>query len=78
MEEYNGNRAIACGVVFLVLNTLFVGLRFVARRMKKVPWGWDDVYIVAGTLFSYGLIASCLGNADSLLSFLFYAAKVLL
>ncbi|KAF2728285.1 hypothetical protein EJ04DRAFT_389874, partial [Polyplosphaeria fusca] len=60
LNKYNGDRAIACGVVFIVLEALLVSLRFYARSVKRVPWGWDDVLVVGAALFSYGTIATCL------------------
>ncbi|KAF2811144.1 uncharacterized protein BDZ99DRAFT_344380, partial [Mytilinidion resinicola] len=60
LAEYNGDRVILCASIFIVLHIFFVCLRFVSRRMKKAPWGWDDAFIVAAAIFSFGVIASCL------------------
>ncbi|KAF2116794.1 hypothetical protein BDV96DRAFT_34975 [Lophiotrema nucula] len=60
LKEYNGDQVVACCVVFVVLETFFVTLRFIARHVKKVSWGWDDALVVSATIFSFGVIASCL------------------
>lgn len=68
LEEYNGNRVIIAAVIFIVLETLFVAFRFIARGIQKTKFGWDDAFIVAGSIFSYALIGVCLGTCNSLLS----------
>lgn len=35
-------------VVFLVLTTFFVVLRFWSKYMKKLPWALDDGLLLAG------------------------------
>ncbi|KAF2476667.1 uncharacterized protein BDR25DRAFT_154105, partial [Lindgomyces ingoldianus] len=46
--------------IFVVAASLALYLRFVARRIQKVRWGWDDGLILSAALFLYSLIACCL------------------
>lgn len=54
--------SVAVCIVFLVLNTFFVILRFIARfRLKQSKLGWDDILIIAGYFANVGLCADALG-----------------
>jgi len=56
-EYFNSNvstELMTTCIVFLVLNTIFVALRYVARyyHQNGVPvFGWDDVFILLGWIF---------------------------
>ncbi|MCJ1313247.1 hypothetical protein MMC25_006924 [Agyrium rufum] len=56
-----GNRkptVIAVNVVMAIAATVAVALRFRARRIKKLDFGWDDYTIVLGLLFSLAICAT--------------------
>ena len=49
-------------IVFLVLDPVFVALRFVSCHLiKRQRWAVDDVLIVAGLVANIGLCATYLG-----------------
>ena len=50
LDEYIGYRLTAVAITFIVLNITFVTLRFTARRLGKVPFGIDDIFIVPALL----------------------------
>lgn len=62
LEEYNGDSLLAIGIVFIILEVVFVALRFWARRIGQVAWGADDGLIIAGLIFCEGLIACGFGE----------------
>ena len=50
LDEYIGYRLTGVAIAFIVLNITFVTLRFVARRLGKVPMGIDDILIMPSLL----------------------------
>lgn len=64
LEEYNGAGTITVCVLFIVLETVCVALRFVARRLGNVAWGTDDSLIIPGLVFNLALIGCSLGRAN--------------
>ena len=60
LQEYNGNTVIAYSIVFFILQCLFLGLRFWSRHLAKVPWGWDDSFMVASAVVLTAIIATSL------------------
>ena len=46
-------RSLIVAVVFTFSATLIVGLRLLARRLKRVELGYDDFMIMVGLLFTY-------------------------
>ncbi|KAF2190025.1 hypothetical protein K469DRAFT_448133, partial [Zopfia rhizophila CBS 207.26] len=55
LDEYNGDQVTKYAITFLVLEVLFLSLRFIARSMGKVPWGWDDSYLIAAAVLCAGI-----------------------
>jgi hypothetical protein len=51
LAEYRGDEVIQYAIVFLVLGTTFMVLRFWSRWLGRVPWGLDDTLIVASGSF---------------------------
>ena len=49
--EFNAGEVIVVATIFIVLEIVCVALRFWARRIGKVAWGWDDSLIVPGLIF---------------------------
>ncbi|KAF2000203.1 hypothetical protein P154DRAFT_379412, partial [Amniculicola lignicola CBS 123094] len=60
LNAYIGYQVITAAIVFMVAVFIAVTLRFYARRLQSVPWGWDDGFIVLGAVFEYALISVCL------------------
>ena len=55
LNEYIGKRLVGVAVVIILLNTLFVTLRYWSRYLQKAPFGWDDILILPSYI-------SCLGS----------------
>ena len=60
-NEYNGEDLRAIAILFIALVTIFIILRFYARRMGRVTWGLDDSLIIPGAIFCLALCTSALG-----------------
>ncbi|KAL8936949.1 MAG: hypothetical protein Q9216_004664, partial [Gyalolechia sp. 2 TL-2023] len=60
LDAYNGNSLYAVSILFIVLVTICVALRFYARRMGNVAWGLDDTFIIPGTIFCLALCTCAL------------------
>jgi hypothetical protein len=61
LGQYNGASVVICAIVFIVLEILFVTLRFISRKMMNTPWGWDDTFIVASAILCFALLGLSLG-----------------
>jgi hypothetical protein len=72
LHEYNGHLIISWTLAFIVLQTLFLTLRFYSRYIAKVVWGVDDTLLIAGALFSYALQSCALGESLHNTSFFLY------
>lgn len=55
LEEYSGNTLLAIAAVFIVLETIFVGLRYYARSHTTAATGWDDILIPLAWFANIGL-----------------------
>ncbi|TVY94010.1 hypothetical protein LAWI1_G000285 [Lachnellula willkommii] len=58
LHENNSKSLLITAIVFLVLNTILVLMRFAARTFRtnaSPPFGWDDLCILLGWLFSQGI-----------------------
>lgn len=60
--EYNGQGSVAVAVLFIVLEVVFVALRFWARRIGEIAWGLDDSLIIAATISCLAVIGCSLGE----------------
>ncbi|KAL9052264.1 MAG: hypothetical protein Q9162_005521 [Coniocarpon cinnabarinum] len=57
---------IDVSVAFIVLNTVFVALRIIARfHLKQQKFGMDDALILAAYVINIGLCADALGNTPA-------------
>jgi hypothetical protein len=54
-QEYCGNNLVTISIVFIILNSVFVILRFYARFITKTAYGWDDYLIIAGFISNVSL-----------------------
>lgn len=57
LAEYIGYQATAVAIAFIVLETVFVVLRSVARRKIPSPLGWDDYLIIPALVANLGMCA---------------------
>ncbi|KAL8997507.1 MAG: hypothetical protein Q9188_006310 [Gyalolechia gomerana] len=53
--EYNGYKLTSVAILFIVLEAIFVALRFLARNVARTPWGLDDFLILPSLLFCWGI-----------------------
>jgi hypothetical protein len=65
-EGYIGYIFKNVAVAFIVLQTLFVGLRLLARRVNGTPMGADDVLVPLSLVFNYALCGISIGKASDL------------
>lgn len=64
LNEYNGNPVIVTAIVFIILNTIFVCLRFLSRHLQNTAFGWDDAFIVPSWLTNIGMCIALLCKHD--------------
>jgi hypothetical protein len=69
-SEKNGNSTVIFAAIFLVLQAICVGLRYVSRWIAKIPWGLDDALIMTSSIMQIGLAASTIGERVLFLFFL--------
>jgi hypothetical protein len=62
LEEYNGQPLFAVSVAFIVLEIFFVAVRFWSRKIGKIRFGYDDVFILIGAPFCLGICFCSLGG----------------
>ncbi|KAK3945719.1 putative integral membrane protein [Diplogelasinospora grovesii] len=55
---YGGDRVIACGIIFAVLCTVFLGLRFLSHYVDRRPFGADDWVMIPAWVLMMGLCAN--------------------
>jgi NADH:ubiquinone oxidoreductase subunit 3 (subunit A) len=60
--NFNGNELYVVASVFIVLDIVCVALRFWARKIGKIHWGWDDVLIIPGLIFCLSVSIVSLGE----------------
>lgn len=61
--------SVAVAVVFIVLEVVFIALRFFARKIGKIAWGWDDSLMIAATISCLAVIGYSLGEECREISF---------
>ena len=64
LNEYNGNPVVVTAIVFIILNTVFVCLRFLSRHLQNAAYGWDDAFIVPSWLANIGMCIAILCKQD--------------
>jgi len=55
LAENQGHVLVAFAVLFIIVDSLFVALRFYAQRLNKTPFGLDDLIIPFAWLVQVGL-----------------------
>lgn len=63
LDDYSGNKAVAIAVIFLVLASVFLGLRFYAKRLMRSRSGWDDLLLVGAYVCNAGLCVVIIGRS---------------
>ena len=66
LEQYSGNRLLATSIAFLVIDTFFVALRFLAQHLRPIKYGLDDLFIALAWLF---MVLECAINIGELETF---------
>ncbi|KAH9216680.1 hypothetical protein DL95DRAFT_362975 [Leptodontidium sp. 2 PMI_412] len=59
-NESSANQLLTTAILFIVLNTLFVTLRYYARHITKAGLGWDDFFLSAGYVSNIGLCVTAI------------------
>ena len=62
LDEYSGNTLIGVCALFIVLETVALGLRFYARRYTSTQLGWDEVLLPIAWVLNIGLCALCISE----------------
>ena len=62
LNEYHGKPIKVVAILFIVLDTVFVGLRFLSRQLQTAKYGWDDYLIIPAWLSAVGLMIALLGE----------------
>jgi hypothetical protein len=58
--EYRGYVVQGVAITFIVLELIGYGLRMVARRINRVPFGWDDALMIPALLTNLGICITVL------------------
>ena len=51
LDEYNGVPINITAIVFIILDTIVVLLRYWSRRLQSASYGWDDWLIIPAWIF---------------------------
>jgi hypothetical protein len=49
-------------IAFIILEVFFVGMRYLAQRLGRKPWGWDDWVMLPALILCLGVNASTLSK----------------
>lgn len=60
LNEYIGDRLKITAISFMVITTVCVALRIVARRFARSPLGWDDFLVPLSLVFGIGTCVASL------------------
>lgn len=63
VEQYSGDKVVATSIIFAILTSIFLGLRFYSKSLMRSRSGWDDILLVAAYLFNVGLCAVGIGKS---------------
>lgn len=63
-EEYIGYILQNTAIAFIVLETVFVALRYLAQRIGRKPFGIDDWLMMPAWLFCFGANIAPLGKKN--------------
>lgn len=63
LDEYNGAAIEAVTIVLIILITVAVALRFLARRLQSATWGWDDFLMIPSWLTCLAVCICSLGQS---------------
>lgn len=61
LDEYSGNKVIATSITFFVLTSVFLGLRFYAKKLMRSRSWWDDLLLVGAYICSTGSCVVIIG-----------------
>jgi len=60
LAEYRGQVVQGVAITFIVLELIAYALRLVARRINRVPFGWDDALMIPSLLTNLGICIAVL------------------
>ncbi|TVY75857.1 hypothetical protein LSUE1_G007077, partial [Lachnellula suecica] len=60
LDEYSGNILIGVCAAFVILETVFLALRFYAKSLTQLEWTWEDFLLPLAWVFNIGLCALCI------------------
>lgn len=64
LSERQGYKLLIVAVLFIILETLFAGLRYFSRRKQHTPIGIDDWFIWPALVFNVGLCVESIGKSQ--------------
>ena len=64
LSEWDGRPVVITAITLIVLNTIFVFLRFLSRYQQTAPYGWDDVFIIPSWLLTVVISLVSIGESD--------------
>ena len=64
LSEWNGRPVVITAIILIVLNTIFVFLRFLSRYQQTAPYGWDDFLIVPSWLLTVAISLVSIGESN--------------
>lgn len=64
LDEYSGHTLLAICVLFIILETVFVAMRYYARNLTPTGLGWDDAIISLAWLANVGLCILCISECE--------------
>ena len=65
LTEYSGDKLVTVSAIFITLETLFVILRYYARRLTAAATGWDDVVLSLAWFPNFGLCVLGIGQGPT-------------
>jgi hypothetical protein len=65
LNEYSGYKLVTISASFITLETIFVALRYYARRLTASATGWDDFIIPLAWFANIGLCVLGIGLEQS-------------
>lgn len=63
LEERQGHKLLATGIVFITLEVIFAVLRYHSRYTKHTPVGFDDWLIWPALVFNLALCVETIGKS---------------
>lgn len=62
LEDTRQPLVLSVSITLLILTTVAIILRHISRRIAKIPWRSDDIFVALGWIFFSGLAALAIGT----------------